>query len=318
LYSGFSGRLSDITRTGAVRIIDEPHEAGLIPPDDRFPLDETGVDEESIIVKIVEPETGFIFELVRDMNYLVDTIGNQTFITIFSVSGVSPLITGDGPFQFLVNYILPDQDTVFKVTSYAYSIRIEMFERLLVPYYTLNRTKQDEIFGAIPGGPEDSTIQTVGLSIHKRPVMLSGEYQTVDSRFNPQTRWNIRAEYWELLNHSTSINIKALYQQTDFKEGEGEFSSFNVYREDFFSLTTRANFVFPKRNVTFYASNTISYRDARTRSYAVGFGSGLNWKVGLLNLNTGLNISYRVSELPDGDLESQHRFFYLRAVRELF
>lgn len=318
LFAAVSGRWSDTTRTGEMQIFNEPHEASLLPPDDRFDLDETGVDEVSIVVRVEEPNTGITFELIRDLHYLVDTVGNRTFITIISLSGISPFLQGDGPFTFLVDYLLLEQRTRFDTISYTYSTNLELFDRAFKPYFSYTFTEQKEKEGTIPGGPEKSEIYTVGATVHRKPYTFGGEYQNVESRISPLTRWRVTGDYWERINHSTSLNIKARYQQTDYMEGEGDFGSRNVFREDLFTLTTRANFVFPKRNITMFASNTLSYRKTLTRTYGVGFSSGLNWKVGLLNLNTGLNLSYRISELPDGDLVSQHRFFYFRVVRDLF
>jgi hypothetical protein len=318
LYAAASGRWSDTKRTGTVRILNETHEASLIPPDERFSLDEVGVDEQSIIVLIEEPVTGIFFEMIRDLHYMVETIGNTTFITVISVGGISPLIAGDGPFTFRVDYLLPAQKTRFDTISYTYSANLDLFDRMLKPFFSISSTEQKVKEGIIPGGAEKSFIYTVGVTVHRKPYTFGGEYQNVDSRISPLTRWRITGDYWERINHTTSLNIKARYQQTDYMEGEGEFRSLNVFREDLFTLVTRANFVFRKRNITMYASNSLSYRKTLTRTYGVGFGSGLNWKVGLLNLNTGLNISYRVSELPAGDLVSQHRFFFLRIIRELF
>jgi len=318
LYAAYSSRLSDTLRVGLQNIINESHEAGLFLPDDRFPLDETGVDESSISLNIVEPGTGRRYELFKDVHYLTETIGNQTFITIITVSGISPLIVGDGPWTFLANYQLPETNTSFETTYNTYSIRLELFDRSLSPYYSLSTNKQVEIEGEIPGGAEDSKTQVFGLIFHRKTITLGAEYVDVESRISPMTVWRIRGDYHERYSERTSVFIKTLYQQTNYQEGESDLVSRIVLKEDLFTLNSRANYIFPRRNITMFVGPSFSYRKSRNTSYGFGISSGLNWKMGLLNLNTGLSFKHLVSQLPDGDIVSQNIFFYFRAVRELF
>ncbi len=318
LYADFSERLSDTIRTGSLRIINELHDAELFPPDDTFPLDETGVDESSISLNIQEPGTSFIYELTENVHYVIETIGNQTFITIISVSGISPLIAGNGPFVFRANYTLPEAHNTFETIMKSYSIRLELFDSNLVPYYSLSTMKQNVLEGEMPGGAEDSRTQIIGLTIQRKPVTLNGEYQDVESRFSPMTVWRIRGDYKDRYSERTSLLIKTLYQQTNYKEGEGDIIFRSVLREDLFTLNSRANFIFPRRNITMFAGPRFSYRKSQHTSYSYGISSGLNWRLGLLTLNTGINFSHHISQLPDGDIVSQNIFFHFRAVRELF
>jgi hypothetical protein len=318
LYADYSARMSDTLRTGSLNIFNESHEAGLFPPDDRFPLEETGVDESSISLDIVEPETGRIYDLIKDVHYLTETIGNQTFINIISVSGISPLIAGSGPFTFRVKYLLPEANTAFKTTNNTYSIRLDLFERSLVPYYSLSTTKQVEVEGEIPGGAEDSKTQIIGVTYHRKTITLGVEHLDVESRISPMTVWRMRGDYHKRYSDRTTVFIKTLYQHTNYDEVESNIVSRSVLKEDLFTLTSRANLIFPKRNITMYVGPSFSYRKSQNTSYGLGVSSGLNWKMGLLNLNTGISFKHLVSHLPDSDIVSQNIFFFFRAVRELF
>jgi hypothetical protein len=318
LKASYSDRSSEIMREGSQRIINEVHEASAIPPDNRFFLDETGVDDSSINLTIEEPETGRIYEVFRDLHYITEVIGNRTYITILSVDGISPIIGGTDLFTFRANYMLPEESTTYETNRNTYMVRLELFKKRLIPYYSLSTLKQIEIEGEIPGGAEDSRIQVIGLNVRRKAVSLGAEYQDVESRFSPLTRWRIRADYHDKYSDRTTLSIKALYQQTDYQENEDNIVSRNVYEEDLFTLNSRANFIFPRRNITMYVGQSFSYRKAQNTTYSVGASSGLNWKLGLLDLNTGLTYRYLVSQLPLDDIVNQNVFFFFRAIRELF
>jgi len=318
LLASYTGRRSDTLRVGSLRIINESHEATLSLPDDTFPLDERGVEESSITLNIIEPVTGRRLELIRNVHYIIETIGNQTFITIISLSGISPRIIGEGPFTFLASYTLPEAQTLYETVFDLYSIRLELFDRTVIPYYSINTSKQNELEGEIPGGAEDSKTQIFGLSIRRRTVFLNAEYHKAESRFSPLTSWNVRAEYQDRYSERTSVFVKMLYRQTNYEDGEGFSVSRPSLREEIFTLNSRANFIFPRRNITVFAGPSFTYRKSQHESFGIGLAAGLNWRLGLLTLNTGLSYKYLETQLPDSDLVSQNTFFYFRAVRDLF
>lgn len=317
IRAGYSGRRAHTRRTGPLRIINESHEATPFPPDDTFVLDERGeVEESSISINIIEPGTGIRYELIRGLEYITEVIGNETSITILSVEGISQLIGGDGPFTFLVSYTIPASDTVYDDTRDSYFIRLELFSRRLVPYFSVTKTKQEVLEGELPGNPLDSRARVYGLSILRRTLYLNAEYQDVESRFNPWTILTLRADYQERYSERTSAFIKALYRQTNYQNGERSTVTRPSLREDLFTLTTRVNLIFPRRNITMYLGPNFTYRRSQYKSYGYGFSTGLNWKMGLLNLNTGFTFRHLITKLPQSDSISQNIFFYFRAIRD--
>ena len=318
LNTALSGRWSNTERTGPIGVIDEPHQASLIPPDDRFSLNETTVDENSIIVRIEEPGTGILFTLERGLHYLVETIGIEVFITIISVSDISPFIIGDGPFQLKVDYRIAQGDNEFKTTLYNAMTRLELFDRLLTPYYSYSTTKQEEIRGQIPGGPERSTTHTLGLTFFKQPISLGAEYQLVDSRFSPLRRWLFTADYRDDITSRVTLYIRGRYQNTDYREGEGDFQFREAHREELFIFNSRANMTLPKKNLLMFVGGNFSYRKTFSETLGLGFHSGLSWRLGLLTLNAGLSVTRFVNKLEIGEAVRDETFFFLKVRRELF
>lgn len=317
LYANYSGRWSETKRVGAQRIFDESHVASLIPPDDRFPLNETNADVNSITVKVVEPDTDVRYDLAEEIHYDVEVIGADVFITIISVEGISSLITGSGPFTFLVDYTIPGE-VEFKSTQDTYGIRLELFDRLISPYYQYASTKQDEIKGQIPGGPEKSESHTFGVTFHRKAVSLGVEYQTVESRLNPLKRLMVTGDYREKVSSKVTLQVRSKYQKTTYEETEMDGEIREESKEDIFTLSSKANFVFSRYNLSMFVGGSFSYRKRHTEAYGIGLNSGVVWKVGLLYLNAGAAYTHYLNKLETGDALREETFVYLRVKRELF
>lgn len=314
LYINFEGRNSRTERKGAIKKISEEHNATLLSPLDKFTLDQTNIDVKSIVVWVVEPPTGNLFELTRDVHYRLKIIGNQVEVQIISIDGLSPFIHGPGPFVFRIDYSLIPQDNVFDTKTYGYGIRLSLLDDLLSPYYQYSKTTQNVKKGQIPGGPESSTTNIIGLTINIKPYSFGIEHQRIKSRLNPQKRWLGFAIYSKQITKVTNLNVRLNYEKTLYEE----VADRPGFSEVIYSISSRANFVFPKKATTAYTGINASYRKSITKTYGTGFNSGIFMSIGLLKLNAGLSFTYYLGKLETGDLKRDNLFFYFKASRKFY
>lgn len=338
LFANYSSRRSVTERTGLQFNIREVF------------LSDVGEGEEIILQQGADPESvsvevkGCFFDeegnerritalLERDLNYSIDTEINPNRVTIIitslqvqrgdelvQVEQCSDPDTGEPiPFEFLVTYGIAG-DSKTETTSNAYSLRFDLFDGLISPYYQRAELKQKLLSGVLPFKPEDSTSEAIGITFNKPPYTLRGEYSRVISETNPSTSYKAEAEYKKFITTTLHLRTRIFFVRKNLLRSERGFDREAVKREvteDAYGASISATKRF-SAYLNLSVGGSATQRKGEAESLAYSLRGDLTWRVGKLSLRTGATISHSESEFRARKSERMSQFYYLKIERRLF
>jgi hypothetical protein len=228
--------------------------------------------------------------------------------------------TGDPlPFEFLVTFGIAG-DSKLKTTSNAYSLRFDLFDGMISPYYQRTELKQKLLSGVLAFKPEDSASEAIGIIFNKPPYTLSGEYSRVISETNPSTSYKAAAEYKESITPTLNLRARIFFVRKNLLKAERGFEGEAVKRqitEDAYGVNISARKRFSAYlNLSVGGSATQKKGDSESVTYSLR--GDLTWIIGKLNLKTGAALSHSESEFKARKTEKMSQFYYLKIERKLF
>lgn len=299
--------------SGGATVINETHNAPIFV---EFTLQGTNIEQTSIYITVKSVQTGNYLVLAKDTDYSVTRDGLTFRIRILSV----PLeALNPDPFyvyEFPVTYSLVATDYKLETTNYGFSVKLNLFERLVNPYYIYYHSDQKVLSGFYPARAQTVNANTVGVSTERPSYTLLAEYQKYDSTLNPTNTFRAEGSYWKTFDETTSITANAYYTDTTYL-AVPELDT-PEYTQTTIGGRVRGEMKFPRQNLI--ASLAVNYWQTKgfftTQSSLVS--ALLTWKTGQLDLNLGADVGSTVTDLQYGKQETNHYVYYLTMKRRLF
>jgi hypothetical protein len=313
MIAGLSYSYSDIDRSGTPTILNETDYAQLFG---EFTLQQTDLNPDTIIIRIKSPFTNAYVGLVKDTHYLVILIGNTVRIQIISIP---PSVLSPDPFYlytFQVTYELIRDDATITTTTYGGSLKLELFDNSVSPYFSYFHTEQNTNTGkTLAIEPLDDTTYIAGIYLQKQPYSLLLEYQDVQSNVNPYTLIKAEAIYRKDLSSYSRLHLKALYQRTKHDETFGQDSGFT---EDFIGATLWFQRRYPQKNITLNVGATYNRSAGLNTRQSYSVDGELLWMLKQFELRAGAGIGYTEIEYESGKQDSLYQRYTLSVRRQIF
>ncbi|MCL5024677.1 MAG: hypothetical protein M1497_15185 [Nitrospirae bacterium] len=311
LVAGVAFSRSVIDRTGAASVVNEGHNAQIFG---EFSLQQPDIDDSSIVIRVKAPDTGVLVDMTRDVHYLVYTIGNTIRIKIIAIP---PEALSPDPFfqyQFLVTYSLVEEQVKLKTTTFGYSVRLELFDHLVNPFYSYSHSDQEVVSGILNGIPAIDTSHIVGVEFQKAPFQLLVEYQDYQSTVNPFKMFRAEGTYRKDLTETFNVYARAYYSRTRRELVLSQPGG--TLTETVAGGDLRLQKSFPKQNL--WASLGGSYFQTTgigtTRTYLLD--GVLTWRAGNLYVSAGANVGRAEQQLTTNQ-DSLYQYYYLSVRRKI-
>jgi hypothetical protein len=272
-------------------------------------------DLSSVAVWVVDP-SGALVPLILHLHYEVQPSGSLRSIDIISLP-VPPWLPASGSYTFKVTYAPVAADFELLNDGSAYNLSLELFDNLVNPYYNHSNLRQELISGFIPGGPDNVTSDVAGIRLQRVPYFVLGEYQNYRSQVNPFEAWRVRGEYrgratpslsaTGILSHSRTVYAKTLTSQ-----------GIRGYADEITEVIGSVQKDLPRRHLNMTASVSYVLRKTFATTETFSTNGSLLWRIGQLDLRTGIALSYAASALTVGRQRSSSEYYYLTLTRSLF
>jgi hypothetical protein len=316
LTVGVNGSLISTQNVGSIVTLNEVHSAkatGL----DSFTVQQGLINEASITIDVVSPQSAFTFLLTNNVNYRIDPLGNTFKITILTLSGIPGFTPDPDPnfvYAFKVTYTSKQGTFGLETTNIGFSARAALFQNMVNPYISYSVSDQSVTSGFYPGIPANSTNYTAGVILQKAPFSFSTEYQNFDSTVNPYTSWRSRLNFGQKLTDTINLSSGISYTLTDYSRSAEQ----NPYTEKVENASVALQKVFPW-NINLTMSGSYSATQGLTTSDAFTFNGTVDWRVGRLYLNLGATSTYTSSAIAGSSRQvTNSALYYLRVRRQLF
>jgi hypothetical protein len=305
-------------RLGTPSILDEVQRFALTV---QFPLAQQHVLDSTIVVKVKDPLTGVLITL-PPTDYSIAHSGNSVLITVVSVFPMTPLPDPLAVYEFHINYSLSQQSRV-NATSQGYSIRVDFLHNLLSAYYSYFASNQQMPSGPYAGGADKTESETIGLSCRIDQYSGMLERLTFRSSTNPYESWKGMAQYLSPISDRTNVFADISYLRTEF------FPSASVpigsaYLQKVFGVNVRMDMKFPAQKLNFFATGSYAITRSLVDSEMLALNSFLTWRIGLIFLDTGMQISRSASKggsnVKNGTETNAllSQYYYMTLRRSLF
>jgi hypothetical protein len=308
---------ADTSRTdekGSPTVINEIHDAPLFG---QFTLQKPDVDVQTIVIRVKDPVSGLLVNLQQNANYLVFQVGNTVQIVITSLP---PDVQGTNPptfvYEFRVSYSVTTQNATLQTNDIGYTVKFQLFDNLISPYYNYLHSTQKLISGALLGGTENLTSNTFGITVEKMPYRLIAEYHKVQSLLNPQNGYRAEAYYIKTLNPSANLYVKGYYSKITYLPSLALGTK--GYTETIYGGDLRMQKSFLNRNMILTGAASYVNRTGLIATTTYYFNSSLTWKIAKLDFSLGADVGRMTSELSTGREESIYQYYYLSVKRKLF
>jgi hypothetical protein len=312
LIAGLQLSNSVLERTGAPAVAAENIQAKIF---DEFTLTESDIDTKLIRVFVKDPVTGAPIELTNNVHYSVDTVGDTVKIFIIDIPFEAKDPDPFYEYTFRVTYSFLAGSIELEKSGFGYNLKLELFDRLVNPYYTYNHEKQELLSGTLPGGPDEVTSNTVGLVLQKEPYSLLMEYQDYDSRLTPSKRYRAETNYRQNFEMTTYVDARVYYTKVQNLAGLFDPESTT---ETSMGMDLKVNKRYPRKNLTVTALGSYSNRKLSFTTNTYSFGAAVTWKVAKIDLSLGANVSRIETALDTGKAETTNQTYYFTLKRKLF
>ncbi len=302
-----------VNQESAPSIVGESYSVHLFG---NFTLSRPNIDLTTIDIKVMS-DTGALIDLVQGVNYVVEPTGDLMKITIVNLP---PEILAEGhpllfPYSFQATYGLLAANVRLKLTTVGYGFSLALYNGFITPYYNRLYTRQEVLAGSIPGGPQDTDVQTVGINLKKAPFGWVTEYRTVKSEFSPSRALRNTLEYSRRISDATQVYAKAEHIDTVYGAG---FQGTAGYTERITNLNATIMENIPRQKMTASLTGYYSQRLATFDTDLYSLTGNLSWKIGLLTVDTGLTLNDAETTGGSGKQTQTSEFFYLTLRRKLF
>lgn len=311
-----SGGLTSTQNTGSLTTLNEVHTAkatGL----DSFTLQQGLIDEASITINVVAPQSSLTYLLTNNVNYRIDPAGNTFKITILTLTGIPGFTPEADPnfvYSFKVTYSSKQGTFGLGITNMGYSARVALFNNMVNPYYSYSYSDQSVTSGFYPGIPAKSSSYTAGILLQKASFSFSTEYQNFSSTVNPYTSWRSRLNLGQKVTETINVSAGVSYTLNNYLQAAEQ----SPYNEKVGTANVSVQKSFPW-NLNLSLNGSYSDTEGLSSSTALSFNGTLNWRVGRLSVNLGATSTFTDSMFAGSSKQSTNAaFYYLRMKRELF
>jgi len=279
-----------------------------------FTLEESDIDLQSIRVYVKDPSLGPI-ELTNNVHYIISPVGNTFKIFIIDI----PAIVKDPDPNFIYAFRVTYEFTIgtFKLrkTGFGYNLKLELFDKLVNPYYAYYHEDQELLFGTLPSGIDEITSHTVGLLLEKRPYSLLNEYQDYDSRLNPSKRYRAQTNYRNHFDGTTYVDVRVYYEKIKHLV--------SVYNPESTTETStgidmKINKRYPRKNLIITGLASYGNRKLVFDTNRYSLGAVLTWRLEKIEVSLGANWYRTESSINTGSSENTNQTYYLSLKRKLF
>lgn len=321
LSAGANASRNFTDRTGTITTIDEQHRGVSVPTvAGSFLLNNQDVDEATIVVSLITCEPFESKTLTRGVHYNITPFGNTIQIDVPDANVLLPLFppecTIPDTFDFRVTYALTRRDVELETDSLGYRLSLNLFDGLIGANYSHSESKQKVLSGDIDGEPSDSTVDTFGLSLSRRPFSALVEYTNVQSNIVPYKSWKAEAGYSQNITPTVSVRAKARYTTTQYPRGTS--SGGTPFTDKVYGFDAGVQKRFPKYNMSISASGFYSQKTGLFESKSYGANAGFNWKIGKLLLDMGARLALADSKSTIATTKRINQFYFLNVKRKLF
>ena len=309
---GVSGARTRIDQKNAPLIVGETHSARLFGD---FTLAREGIDPETISISAVS-DTGALIGLARDTHYIVQPSGAAVLVTIVSLP--SQLTSDKDPefvYAFSVTYALLAGTVGLELDTLGYNAGLSLFDSLINPYYTHQRSTQAVLSGSIPGGAQDLHTDLVGVALRQAPYTLVSEYRNVASDLYPSRSRRNLMEYSDKMTDTATISLRAQFVETVYSAGRSGDAG---YTENVAAYDARLRKTVPRSRLSAGAGASYSKRRATLDTELYSATANLAWMAGKLSVNLGASISRSRTSAAIEKQTVLSQYYYLTVSRKLF
>lgn len=311
--SGYLSRmLSD--REDSPTVLNEVNKARI---GGEFSLVGTYIDGTSILVKVIDPLTGIPLPTYLENTTQYEVIPDANTFRIW-IKAVPPEVLQPDPlyeYTFNVEYRSVWGALKIQTSSAGFAVKLELLEGWFNPYYSYDQMTQTVLSGSIPGGPEESTTNTFGVTLERPPYFALLEHQDRQSRYNPWKRDRAEAAFRKDLEPTSNLYLHGYYTRTENYAG--------VFRpasptETSIGGDVSAQKRFPDKNLTLNVGGSYAQRQFVYETKTYTLNAALVWTREKLDVSLGANLSLVDTALDTGTEESSYQRYYLMARRKLF
>lgn len=313
LLAGLYYSVSDVDRTGVQTILNERAQAPLFG---EFTLQLVDIDEATISMQVLSPFTGSFVSLARGVNYIVTTIGNTIRIQIISLP---PSVLSPDPFYvytFQATYSLLEENARIETTTYGGSLRLELFNNAVSPFFAYTRSEQttDSSVGPAPT-PLDTTTYIAGILLQKDPYSLLLEYQDYQSNVNPYTLMRAELQYRKNITSTTRLTAEGIFQRTSRGESDSQGSDID---EDYYGVSVWLQKRYPKKNMILSLGSQYNRATGVNTRQSYSVSGELFWKLKKFELRAGIGVGGTKVDYDTGSQDSLYQSYTLSVRRQIF
>ena len=319
LLVGLGLARSETTSAGQGEVVEEPHLAVAVPGS--FRLGQNLADPNTITVFLRSPLAPFeVVPLVENVDYVVVPIANTFEIDLLTLPSQFAV---PGTYDFRVTYLLSFGGFRLRSDTFSNNASLELFDNLVMPYYSYVAVRSDVEGGSFPVGAFDTTTITAGVAFHRGPVRAHVQFQDVRWELNPYQVWTGDVQYVGTLGPTTSLYTSLGYTARTYANGSslvgGASTVTGGYRDEAETAAATLQQQLFARSLSLSVGGTVSRNQGRYGSSSASFTASLSWTKGKLSLSAGASGSNSdVSGTQFLSSSRDHRYYYLRLQRRLY
>ena len=320
LMAGLSLSRSETDSTGLTTVVNESHPSVPVPGFFLINVQTIVPATLSVFVRSALPPFDLIL-LEQNIHYTVTPLGTGLQVNVISLP---PQFAVPGTYDFLVSYDLAAGDFKLRIDTFGFNLSLNLFNNMLIPYYSYLATRAEVLSGFFPGIAPDSNLNTLGVTFQKGSYRLLAEYQRFDSNINPYRQWRGEASYTSSISERTNVYASVLYTNTEYIGGTS-FQPGPGYTNQYLTFSGNIQHQLKGRVLYLTAGGSYSIQRGTTDGESYSVNASLNWNVGKFTMSFGASVAGSTAEPGDPvftastiKTERFHQYYYANITRQLF
>jgi hypothetical protein len=313
LTAGVQFSTTDAERLGTPVILNEAHSAALFGS---FILGQQNIVESTIAVQVKDPASGAFLPMPQS-NFLLNRLGNTIQITIVSVFPATLQADPAYSYEFLVTYSLSYQSKL-SIAAHGYSLRLDFLDNLLSAYYSYGAASQELVSGSLPGGPDKSSGEIIGMACRVNEYTGSLERQRTWSTLSPSESRKAELEFRTPYSANRNMSIRLSYSLMDYFPSASPGGNSVGYQQKIMGTNVTMGKKFPEKKLNVFATGAYSIMRSNVNSDILSLNAYLIWQIGVLSVNTGAQVSRSTSQTSTGTGSLISQSVYVTLSRTLF
>jgi len=313
LLTGGSYGHSELDNNGFASVVNDPYTATAVPG--TVSLRQQNVDADSLIIQLKSPIPPFeIVTLVEGIHYQVNTAVEPFEVQLINLPAEFVL---PGSYDIFMTYSLRTGDYDLGIDTGGASFTLELFDRLVSPFFRYLGQRSDVLSGAYPGVPIDSDSYNAGLRMVYGPLRGRAEFLYLDWPTNPYRLWRGELQYVGTLTRSITAYGSASYVHRHYLGGEEPYRSIETTEKTATISGTLSKQIYSP-NLSVSLGGSWSNLQGITDSNAWSANSSVVWHIGKLDVTFGLS-AYGSDAKTSGSpsYERDHEMIFLNFRRQL-